>query len=204
MNAITVLSLLHSQDYEELKRQCEFEIGSMQGKSINASKAREKLARKVAKQEKDRSYLAGAYIIDETQQICDGCAAGVYNDILSGLVTVTDNTTSLFDVRSVKNCFSDKVEMETINLKELKQNIKIAEASGIKRKKQIVQVGDYYFDARYILDYLPTLTGEVQIKQCSNGRTGALLAEGDNGFVFIMSLWGSDEKPIYVVKPKNT
>ena len=94
--------------------------------------------------------------------------------------------------------------METLNLKELKQNIKIAEASGIKRNKQIVQVGDYYFNARYILDYLPTLTGEVQIKQCSNGYTGALLAEGDNGFVFIMSLRRTDEKPIYVVKPKNT
>lgn len=203
MNAITVLNLLHRQDYEKLKRQCEFEIGSMPGKNINASKAREKLACKVAKQVKDRPYLAGASIIDDTQQICDGSAAGVYNDILPGLVTVADNTKP-FDVRSVKNCFSDKVEMETLNLKELKQNIKIAEASGIKRNKQIVQVGDYYFNARYILDYLPTLTGEVQIKQCSNGHTRALLAEGDNGFVFIMSLRGTDEKPIYVVKPKNT
>ena len=195
MNALTILKLLQQQNYEEIKRLCEFEICSAKSRNITAVKAREKLARKVARTVKGRSDIAGAITVDGTQQICDGCAVGIYNDIQEGLVMAEYRENPL-DFRNVVHQLHDKIELDVqIDLQELRNKSKLAAVDGLKSKDQLVRVGDGYYRTEYILDYLPTLTGSLTFSQqgSSNYPYKSLLVEGDNGCVLILPVRPSDK-----------
>lgn len=182
------MKLLHQQNYDEIKRLCEFEICSAKSQNITAAKAREKLARKVARRVKDRAEMAGAITVNGTQQICDGCAVGIYNDIQDGLVMAECREKPL-DFQNVVHKLRDKFELDVkIDLRELRNKSKLAAADGLKSKDQLVKVGDGFYRAEYLLDYLPTLTGDLKYSQQGDIVYGykSLLVEGDNGCVFIL------------------
>lgn len=73
-------------------------------------------------------------------------------------------------------------------LQELRNKSKLATVDGLKPKDQLVRVGDGFYRAEYILDYLPTLTGNLKFSQQgdSNYSYKSLLVEGENGCVFIL------------------
>lgn len=57
MNATKVLQLLNANNLTELRRLCEFEVCGAKYKNPDSAKARERLAKKVAK-EKQKSHPA--------------------------------------------------------------------------------------------------------------------------------------------------
>lgn len=200
MNATKVLQLLNANNLTELRRLCEFEVCGAKYKNPDSAKARERLAKKVAK-EKQKSHpaLAGAYVIEKTQQICNGYAGAVYNDILAGLFTPPAGTVPL-DVRGVFPLWKDrKYYPAAIDLQDLKARSKLAAIDGIKLKKQLVQIGGVYYSAELLFDFLPTLTGNISYWQrAGNGRFSSFGACGDNGEVIIMPVRVKDE---WSIKP---
>ena len=132
--------------------------------------------------------------MNSTQQICDGCAVGIYNDIQEGLVMAECKEKPL-DFQNVVHQLHDKFEQEVqIDLQELRNKSKLAAVDGLKSKDQLVRVGDGYYRAEYILDYLPTLTGSLKFSQQGYSNScKSLLVEGDNGCVLILPVRPSDK-----------
>ena len=82
----------------------------------------------------------------------------------------------------------------TADLQELRNKSKLAAVDGLKSKDQLVRVGDGYYRAEYILDYLPTLTGSLKFSQQGYSNScKSLLVEGDNGCVLILPVRPSDK-----------
>lgn len=151
-------------------------------------KARERLAKMAIKAfSKTRPYFAGAWERDGHQIITDGFVYGEYYDIAPGL-PAADNSGQTFN----REFDGRKIDI-SIDVSELSKLVKG------KDKHITIRIDKTYFQAKYIINTLSTLTGELTYRL--NRRPGYLRVDGENGFVVIMQyipIPYSDHKPIKI------
>ena len=198
MKATEVLTLLNEGNVEELKRMCELEIFA---ENLNQKKkgkdnpkklieARERVAKKFVKSMAYRPGLAGAYELNGKQMLCDGCVGLMFNDIIPGLPSAKPEA-SPFDLEKVFPQQSALIEIHPdIDLNEVKALRKIVKAQNKKAGEEymMVKIGEACYQSAYLLDLVPTLSGELFWYQ--KGKVAPinqmLVIEGENGKVIIL------------------
>lgn len=198
MKAAEVLTLLNEGNVEELKRMCELEIFT---ENLNQQKkgkdnpkklveARERVAKKFAKSMAYRPGLAGAYELNGKQMLCDGYVGLMFNDIIPGLPSAKP-VASPFDLENIFPQQSALTEINPdIDLNEIKALRKIVKAQNKKAGEEymMVKIGQACYQSAYLLDLIPTLSGELFWYQREKGApiNQMLVIEGDNGKVIIL------------------
>ena len=200
MKATKILQLLNEGKLDDLRRACELEVMSEKPGNLTPVKAREKLAKIAAKENKvKRPELAGAFEKDGYQIITDGYFFAKFDDIVPGL-PVPPTPGAMFEPRLDKG---EKVDI-SIDLAELSN---LAKIHNPKDKKDMILVGikkrsdTMYIQAKYIIDALPALTGKVTYRLSDY----FLRIEGDNGFVVILKVrpWDGIPKTIKTYEVKE-
>lgn len=198
MKATEVLTLLNEGNVEELKRMCELEIFTenlnQQKKGKDSPKklveARERVAKKFVKSMVYRPGLAGAYELNGKQMLCDGDVGLMFNDIIPGLPSAKPEASPV-DLEKVFPQQSALIEIHPdIDLNEVKALRKIVKAQNKKAREEhmTVKIGEACYQSAYLLDLIPTLSGDLQWyqrKDCST-RVKSLVIEGENGKVIIL------------------
>lgn len=191
MKATKILQFLSEGNIDALRAAAEIEVMSEKIGSPNAVKAREKLAKMAVKAfAKTRPYFAGAWERDGHQIITDGFVYGEYYDIVPGL-SAADNSG-----RTCNREFDGRKIDISIDVSELSKLSKLVKD---KDKPAIIRIDKTYFQAKYIINTLSTLTGELTYRL--NRRPGYLRVDGENGFVVIMQyipIPYSNHKPIKI------
>lgn len=198
MKAAEVLTLLNEGNVEELKRMCELEIFAENTKEEKPCRdnpkklieARERVAKKFAKSMAYRPGLAGAYELNGKQMLCDGCVGLMFNDIIPGLPSAKPEA-SPFDLENIFPQQSALTEINpNIDLNEIKALRKIVKAQNKKAGEEymMVKIGQACYQSAYLLDLIPTLSGELFWYQREKGApiNQMLVIEGDNGKVVIL------------------
>ena len=195
MKATKILQFLNEGNIDALRTAAEIEVMSEKIGSPNAVKAREKLAKMAVKAfSKTRPYFAGAWERDGHQIITDGFVYGEYYDIVPGLPAAESGAT--FN----REFAGRKIDI-SIDIAELS---KLEQLNKTKDSPAIIRIDKTYFQAKYIINTLSTLTGELTYRL--NRRPGYLRVDGENGFVVIMQYipYQQDHKPIKIYEHKTS
>lgn len=185
MNAEKILELAVAGNLNEIIRLCEGEICKQKLPNATARRlynARMKLSRIASRMmsKLGREYLAGAYIIDNQQMICNLYWGVVYNDIFDGLVNVDENLSLQPNIND-----SVKTQSHTINdsfdADEIHNKLAIAKAKNKGFKGDyMIKVANKYYNAEYVLDILATL--DDYVVYTPDGERGvSLIIKGKNG-----------------------
>lgn len=204
MEAKKVLTLLNEQNYDELRRLCTLELCTKARKSTAATdKARIKLAKNCAKEmENYRPSLAGAFMWNGKQAICNSFACVAYNDIVEGLVEAPNHGNPL-DLSEFLNNNGPELELtEQIDLSELYALCKAAKIGKDKKFKPLAYIAGAYYDIELLYEYASTLTGTFKYRKGAglDPRNKALLIEGDNGKAFVLPVRMGDGDNKAVIK----
>ena len=156
MNARTILKLIATQDYDELKRLALAEVCEKDAKSESertVAKAIIKLSLHAAKNE-IRPTIAGAYYDHDLMCITDGYIGLVTNRKVSGCFFATSDGLNVFDLKYVirENCPAHETfkKMDSTAVSKIKAFFDMAKASGDKRTP-LVKIGDAYFNFKLFL-----------------------------------------------------
>lgn len=190
MKATKILQFLNEGNIDALRAAAEIELAGEKIGSPNAVKARERLAKIAAKAcAKTRPYFAGAWERDGHQIITDGFIYGEYYGIVPGLPAAEPGAN--FN----REFAGQKIDI-SIDIAELS---KLARLHKTKDSPAIIRIDKTYFQAKYIINTLSTLTGELTYYL--NQRSGYLRVDGENGFIVVMQYRPlSDQKPIKIYK----
>lgn len=156
MNAKTILKLISTQDYDELKRLALAEVCEKDAKSVSertVAKAIIKLSLQVAKN-KIRPRIAGAYYDNDLMCITDGYIGLVTSRKVSGCFFATSDGLNVFDLKYVirKNCPAHETfkKMNSTAVSKIKAFFDMAKASGDKRTP-LLKIGDVYFNFKLFI-----------------------------------------------------
>lgn len=203
MEAKKVLTLLNEQNYNELRRLCTLELCTKARKSTTATdKARIKLAKHCAKEMVSRPFLAGAFMWNGKQAICNSFACVAYNDIVDGLVEAP-NTGDTLDLSQFLNNNSRELELtEQIDMAELYALCKTAKIGKDKKFKPLVYIAGAYYDIELLYEYASTLTGTFKYRKgyAFDPRWAGIVIEGENGKAFVLPVRPSANDKKSVIK----
>lgn len=136
MNARTILKLIATQDYDELKRLALAEVCEKDAKSVSertVAKAIIKLSLHASKN-KIRPTLAGAYYDDDLMCITDGYIGFVTRRKVSGCVFAKSDGFEVFDLKYIirKNCPTPDTfkKMDLTAVSKIKAFFDMAKAAG--------------------------------------------------------------------------
>ena len=156
MNAKTILKLIATQDYDELKRLALAEVCEKDAKSVSertVAKAIIRLSLHAAKNML-RPTLAGAYYDNDLMCITDGYIGLVTSRKVSGCFFATSDGLNFFDLKYVirKNCPGPESfkKMDSAAVSKIKAFFDMAKASGDKRTP-LVKIGDVYFNFKLFI-----------------------------------------------------
>ena len=151
MNAKTILKLIATQDYDELKRLALAEVCEKDAKTVSertVAKAIIKLSLQTAKN-KIRPTLAGAYYDNDFMCITDGHIGFVTSRKVSGCFFAKSDGFNVFDLKYTirKNCPGPETfkKMDSATVSKIKVFFDMAKASGDKRTP-LVKIGDAFFN----------------------------------------------------------
>lgn len=151
MNAKTILKLLSTQDYNELKRLALAEISEKSANTAterSAIKAFINLSKQAAKN-KVRFRLAGAYYDGALICITDGCRGIVTSRDIPGCFFAPSDGHGVFDLKRVirDNCPPPSMfkKIDPAAVAKIKAFFDAAKASGDKRK-QLIKISGAFYD----------------------------------------------------------
>lgn len=193
MQETEVLELLEKNELSELRRLCVNEIFMSKSKGDSAAKARTKLAEKVAKQmRRERPALAGAYMIDGEQMLCNAILGAVYKDVVEGL-PVPEQGPGL-DMWKVIPKAPKHLDDVDLNVDDLKKRLKVHKADPRGHDKKdawLVKIDEAYYNAELLIDLASTFTGmewnggKLRVGRAQgynvNPKYAMLVIEGENG-----------------------
>lgn len=151
MNAKTILKLIATQDYDELKRLALAEVCEKDAKTVSertVAKAIIKLSLQAAKN-KIRPTIAGAYYDDDFMCITDGYVGLVTSRKVAGCIFAKLDGFNVFDLKYTirKNCPASETfkKMDSAAVTKIKVFFDMAKAGGDKRIP-LVKIGSAYFN----------------------------------------------------------
>lgn len=203
MEAKKILTLLNEQNYDELRRLCTLELCTKARKSTSATdKARIRLAKNCAKEMVSRPFLAGAFMWNGKQAICNSYACVAYNDIMEGLVEAPKDGNTL-DLSQFLNNNTPELELtEQIDINEPYAFAKAAKIGKDKKFKPLVYIAGAYYDIELLYEYASTLTGTFKYRKgyAFDPRWAGIVIEGENGKAFVLPVRPSADDKKSVIK----
>lgn len=130
--------------------------------------------------------LAGAWVQNGKQCLCNGVALEIYYDILPDLPTAEG-----LDILRIFESYLPKVNPVniTIDLPDLIKREKEEHAARGKSNDRngyiLVKISDYYFDATKLIPILKTLYGDIKY---SVGKKQPLIIEAPNGYAALLGI----------------
>lgn len=132
-----------------------------------------------------RPSLAGAWVVDDRQYMCDGYSVAVFRDIIPGLPEpptlerVDVQGKVIDDARSKAR----KIDVKCINYKSLQKTRQMIKRDTHCHESYIIaKIGGWYYSAYYIL-WLQMLTGRLTFSQDTRGY---LIVDGVNGTMVLL------------------
>lgn len=181
MKSEKILEMLSENKIEELKQLLREEICVTGSSNKNITKAIIKLSKQAEKDQKQRGghyirpVLAGAYILNGKQCICNGCWGVMYDNITTGTTNVPNDLENYFDITKVIPSFDNR-EWFDIDIAELANKVKIFKAEH-KDIEPSIKVKEFYYVAKNVCLLADTFEN-VKFSITDNGM---MLLKGDNG-----------------------
>lgn len=160
MNNYKILELLNEKKYDELKQKLIEEININASEKKDITKAIIKLSKVAEKEQrtKDGRYIresiAGAYVCNGSQMICNGVFGVRYNTVTNG--TTNAKTFEPLDLAKIMPKISREKIFEPLNINGLNEKIKIFKSEK-KGAMPIVSIKNALFNAEYVCDVVATL-----------------------------------------------
>lgn len=199
MNAKTILKLIASQDYNELKRLalaevCEKEVKTVSERTV--AKAIIKLSLQAAKN-KIRPRFAGAYYDNDFMCITDGYIGFVTSRKVSGCVFAKSDGFNVFDLKYIirKNCPGSETfkKMDSSTVSKIKVFFDMAKASGDKRTP-LVKIGNAYFNFKLFDSVFKCFIDPVYSVSENAVKALILKDEFSEGIVLSTRIFDTDEE----------
>lgn len=201
MNARTILKLIATQDYDELKRLALAEVCEKDAKTVSERtvvKAIIKLSLQVAKS-KIRPTMAGTYYDHDLMCITDGYVGFVTSRKVSGCVFAKSDGFEVFDLKYTirKNCPSPNTfkKMDPPTVSKIKAFFDMAKADGDKRTP-LVKIGNAFFNFNLFVSVFECFINPVYSVSENAVRALILKDEFSEGIVLPTRIFDTDEEKI--------
>lgn len=164
MNNYKILELLNEKKYDELKQKLIEEININASEKKDITKAIIKLSKVAEKEQRTkgggyiRESIAGAYVCNGSQMICNGIFGVRYNTVTDG--TTNAKTFEPLDLAKIMPKISHEKIFEPLNIDGLNEKIKIFKSEK-KGAMPIVSIKSALFNAEYVRDVVATLDDPV-------------------------------------------
>lgn len=156
MKSEIILKMINENQIEELKQKLIEEITISNSTNKNITKNIIALSKKVAKEmKKSRPYVAGTYIKDGKQCLCNGYYACIYDSVTDGTVEREDESRT-FDLEQLMPKYINEDELFEIDVNKLNNVYKVAKATSNKDSVQVYKIKGYIFNIEYIINVLGT------------------------------------------------
>lgn len=180
MKSEKILEMLSENKIEELKQLLREEICLTGSSNKSITKAIIKLSKQAEKEQRDRGHytrpaLAGAYVLNDKQCICNGAWGVMYDNITTGTTNVPGDLENYFDLNKVIPSFDNREWFE-IDIAELENKVKIFKAEH-KEADPTIKAKEFYYIAKNVVMLADTFEN-VKFAIADNGM---MLLKGDNG-----------------------
>lgn len=198
MTNAKILQLLNDNKIDELKQAIIQEMQQAKTPNKDTYKAIVKLSRIAQKEgtKNHRPNLAGAYILGDEQNICNGYWALQTKNIYDGLYNIDEKIPNE-NKMNLSNIFkntgdADKVFKPTAKqIQEIKNNLKIRQAES-KKNIYVIKFDDTYINAEYFLN----------MQDCFNDNYIIYLFEHTKNSM--IQIHDADEKTRAIILPRQS